>query len=738
MGDPNKLIDRMYRRAERQRRNAINNTDEVAEDVINEERSALHTARGANNSYRSYYITTEREHPDSRDYRESSSEGDAPIYKLNPPEDPKDPEPECNPSERCPMSPSESGDKTLLYIIAGYFVGILMVLMWYYRNPEKACRDLNGKWIFILLFFLLLLILVQRRSARCIAALCLSSLASYQFRAVIMGLAFLVACSGPVKNIIHNICIMANSMSCGQNLLIQALRLMQRIIYDPSHSVEESLQSTLTEVRRLMDKLDKLLLNLERPIAQIHATYKTCADWLVLQKDQFDFKMGTPYNRCLKAGNLSITQCQREFRKETKDCCNQERFAWFCESLKGLKSFFDDNLQWSQVVIEEIFQRLQLCFMKIRYIFITSISFDHKLKLNSTSSLAFYKDQLTEQDITKNFELQRHKFFFIFLWHDLVIFILLLLLILQSLNFWFRYLASERYENVYITKGFENYDDQHYEVMGVRALPLSNCEENLYVKINSRRLLPKEISTVCRSWMFLMITGIQLFSICFVDYSLYNMLTLMSYHGHMTAELQPPSYQKIVIKGGGKIGDILRDLVHAFEPKALKINTQRCLPIPAKPKYLRYFWILLLYLLAWFMVFWEPYGLRQRHRIMIYFYPEESSRRAHDLHYTILKERKIVFEERCKKARLLNAFENNTPLVSWFNSRLKGSDNVPCDSPTCRGIYCTMCFQECNNLCILCSSRYDNDILELGHSSDEQDDDFCSLDNIAQQRDKKA
>jgi len=134
------------------------------------------------------------------------------------------------------------------------------------------------------------------------------------------------------------------------------------------------------------------------------------------------------------------------------------------------------------------------------------------------------------------------------------------------------------------------------------------------------------------------------------------MLTLMSFHGHMTGGLQrklqlgwvfnifnvnftAPAYQKIVIKGGGKIGDILRDLVHAFEPKAFKINTQRCLPTPGKPKYLRYIWILLLYLLAWFMVFWEPYGLRKKHRIMVYFYPEESSRRVHDLHYTILKGR---------------------------------------------------------------------------------------------------
>ncbi|XP_041673837.1 DC-STAMP domain-containing protein 2 [Drosophila eugracilis] len=780
------LTDHVYRRAEtrdRHRRNAIFYQDEDDEDVIYEDRTALQTGRRVENSYRKCYINTKEttksylnnnsnhDQSESKEYREGSPEGDAPIYPLNPPDDPKDPDQDCDPAERSRIFRSKCTDKSLPYVIAGYVVGLLMVLIWYYRHPEKACRDLNGKWVFIVLFFLLLIILVQRRPARCIAALCLASLASYQFRAVIIALAFLVACLGPVKNIIHNICIMANSASCGQNVLKQALRLMQRIIYDPSRSVEEAFQSTLSDARRLMDKLDRLLMSLEGPIAQIHATYNTCTSWLTLQRDHFDVKMGTPYNRCLKAGNLSISQCKSEFRKETKNCCNQQRFAWFCDSLKGVKSFFDDNLQWSQMIIEEIFQRLHLCFIKIRFIFITTISFDHTSKLNSSSSLTTNKDLVNDdQDIGKHFELQRRKFLIVFLWLDLIIFVLLLTVILQSLYFWFRYLAGDSFENIYITKDLENYDDDYYEVMGARALPLSSCEENEYVKLSSRRLLPREYSTICRSWMFLMITGIQLFCICYVDYSLYSMLTLMSSHGQMVStDLQSSAYEKIVIKGGGIIGDILRDLVHAFEPKTFKINTQRCLPVPGKPKYLRYIWILLLYLLAWFMVFWEPYGLRQRHRIMVYFYPQNSKRRARKLHYIILKERKNLFKDRCQQARLLNAFENNNQLlicIPWLNSllrwfgsptylcRCRGSvlckcctickkpltkyDNNPCDLPSCRGIYCNMCFQDCHNVCILCSVPFDTDIFELGNSSSESDAD-CSLGNTnTQQRDKKA
>ncbi|XP_017059463.2 uncharacterized protein LOC108100199 isoform X2 [Drosophila ficusphila] len=529
--------DRIYSRNEirdRQRRNA----NEKSSDESTDSSSEPQTSKKVNYSYKKYYKNIKRpskrninfepylEHRKSRNYRESSPEGDAPIYTLNAPEEPNDPEPKCNPAGHGKKSSSECQDNKLLYMIAGYVVGILMVLIWYYRNPQKARRDLNGRWIFIVLFFLLLIILVQKRPARCIAALCFFSLVRYQFRALIIAFAFLVACCGPVKTTIHNICIMANSLYCGQNVLIQALSPMQRIINDPSHSVEESFQGTLAAVRKLVNKLDKLLLNLEKPIALIHVTYRTCGDWLILQKNHFDYRMGSPYNRCMKAGNLSVAQCQSEFYKETKECCNLQRFAWFCESLRGIKSFFDDNIQWSLLIIEEIFK--------------------------------------------------------------------------------------------------------------------------------------------------------------------------------------PPAYKQVIIKGGGQIGDLLREFVHAFEPKAFKTNTQKCLPIPAKPKYLRYLWIFLLYLLAWFLVFWEPYGLRQRHRIMGHFYPKESRRRVYELHDTILKDRKTLFQTRIKQARLLNAFEDNKFKLPWFNSNkiwrlywgrnsligrsctvcnkpLNKTDHYPCDLPNCRG-----------------------------------------------------
>jgi len=77
MKDSNNLSERKHRRTDvrdRQRRNAIKHPSEVGEDVI--------TAKGVNNSYKNYFITTDRRQPDSRNPRESSPEGDARFENI--------------------------------------------------------------------------------------------------------------------------------------------------------------------------------------------------------------------------------------------------------------------------------------------------------------------------------------------------------------------------------------------------------------------------------------------------------------------------------------------------------------------------------------------------------------------------------------------------------------------------------------------------------------------------------
>ncbi|KRF97637.1 uncharacterized protein Dwil_GK16980 [Drosophila willistoni] len=644
----------------------------------------------------------------------------------------------------------------------GYVLGIFLVLIWYYWHPHRSSQDLNGKWLLLILLALFVLILCYSRATRCVIALSLPTLGSYKGRALLIAFAFFIAVTGPVLNIIRNIGILAHCISCGQTLLKQALIPMHEIMGDPIYAVEQSINTTMSEVRKIMEHLERVLNHLGGPIATIHSSYRTCAEWLRLQQTSFENQMGHPYDRCIGAGSISIQECRAKFGHENKACMAKERFEWFCGNLKELSSFFDGNLQLQQNLLEDIFQHLYVSFAKIHSIFEVTITFDHNRQSGITSKIGNSSDVILEHEISRHLESQMQSFLIVFLWLDTVVFILILTVLLKSIYFRMHYLGSNDYANVYLMQDFYSYDKQLQRLMGVSALPLRAYEQTRYVKITSLRLLPIEISIMTRSVLFLIITGFQLFTICFVDYSLYWMMALMSYHSHRTAELQPRPYTKIVIKGGGMIGNIIRGVVHGFEPlvKNLFIDTVKCLPIPGPPKYLNYWEIFVLCIMAWFLLIWEPYSLRLRHRVMTCFYPEHGSTRAQYLCRRILKDRETFIKGARRKARSLHTYANQDEeficimwyhtLKNWCCGRLTGnylgkvclicnkaltiSDNVSCRTPNCNGIYCQVCFAESNCSCILCNppSVYGDysDISEIEDSSDDSESNSYRPDGI--------
>ncbi|XP_033243944.1 DC-STAMP domain-containing protein 2 isoform X1 [Drosophila miranda] len=682
--------------------------------------------------------------------RSSSTEGEAAIYQLHP--ESEEQVPEHYPSrDSFSVSGWDRRDKITLYMIAGYVLGILLVLIWYYRHPRRASLDLTEKWLLIVLLFLFMMILGYSRAARCVVALIFPTLGSHRGRALLIALAFFVAGTGPVMNIIRNIDIMGHSLSCGQSRLRQALTPMQDIMGQPINIVEHSVQGTITEVRKIMESLDKVLKHLEEPIAEIHANFKSCGEWLRLQQGTFEQQMGTPYDRCLGAGSVSTHDCQTKFGAKRKECNVKDRFVWFCENLKPMASFFERNVQLHHEIFEEIFQRSKQSFINIRKMFVVGITFVGKQKINGTNdSLGRDSDVILEHEIGRTLEAQRRAFILFFVCLDLVVFILVFTVILRSIYFRMLYLGNHNFNNVYITHAFYVYD-RRSEPFGI--LPLHSVENIKFVKITSLRLLPEEFQIMTRSILFLFITGMQLFLICFVDYCLYTMLSMMSHHAHQTAGLKPPAYTRIVITKGGMIGDILRSLVRAFEPyaKNLDVGTEKCLPVPGEPNIFRYYEVLVLCVLAWLLLIWEPYSLRVRHWVMAVFYPIDAYRRVRHLHHRITEERMTFIKNSRRRVRSLYLYSdgNQFMYLSWFSSlkiwclsgcpssfvcktcvictkALTTMDHIYCDTPNCRGVYCQRCFIDSNNHCILCnppSLYWDySDVSETEESSDAADD----------------
>ncbi|XP_064548770.1 DC-STAMP domain-containing protein 2-like [Drosophila montana] len=696
-----------------------------------------------------------------------SDTNDAPIYPEDRPPA-RAAERKADPKERVVY------DNLMIYIILGYITGILLVLFWYLLHNRRESAELNLKWFVIVLLGLLLLIIFYSRSTRCVGILALALMCSYRGRALLVVLAFILALLGPVTNIMRNIEIVALSLSCGQMLLRNALTPMHEIMGEPVYVVEQAVYTCLSQVRKLMERLDAVFRRLEVAIVQLHAGYKGCDQWLILEQTFFDNQMGSPHDRCLGASTIGMQDCVLKFKQNQSICVLEERFQWFCENLKDLPSFFDAHLKDQQQIVDQVFGRPLEIFARIRAHFEVSITFDHsaassKERGTSVSDL--------DQRIAIELKRQTKHLALTYIWLYLVIIILLIFIFVRAIYFRMNYLGSENFRNCYLTKEFYAYNKIQLINYANNALPLRSAERNTYVKLSSFRLVSHELLYVKRSLVFLIIISLQLFIICFVDYSIFWMLAIMSFHSHKTAELQPPAYTKIVIKGGGLIGDILRGLVQAFEPlsKNLIVDIQHCLPLPRPPKFLRYWEIMMLCILAWCLLFWEPYGTRLRHKIMASIYPHNANLRAVYLHRCLLLNRDNFIKIARRKARSLNYYHSENSLSKYLEiyraklykiscgysgtykgkyciiciAKLTRSDYVNCNTAGCRGVYCTSCFLESNSNCILCSQRANygdaSDITDIEDSSDDPerasfrpDNIYCPTGNNRHNRQKSA
>lgn len=92
---------------------------------------------------------------------------------------------------------------------------------------------------------------------------------SYKGRALLVAFAFILATLGPVTNIMRNIEIVAQSLSCGQTLLRNALTPMHEIMGEPVYVVEQAVYTCLSQVRKLMERLDAVFHRQEVAIVQL-------------------------------------------------------------------------------------------------------------------------------------------------------------------------------------------------------------------------------------------------------------------------------------------------------------------------------------------------------------------------------------------------------------------------------------------------------------------------------------
>ncbi|KAM7354818.1 DC-STAMP domain-containing protein 2-like [Cochliomyia hominivorax] len=598
---------------------------------------------------------------------------------------------------------------------------------------------------------------------QCTVTLAIPILCSSKGRSVIIATAFFIAATGPTVNIFHNIDIMVTSLTCGQMQLKEALSDMLDTLNKPLVAIKEAISNCIRELRKVLKNVQNVLLRIQDLIMAILNGIKQGFNWLENIVKMCNTEFGTPFERCMNISRTAMEDCRSKLGPIKGLCQLTHVFSMLCYTAKivdvvcVLVDFVSDD------IIATVMAKLEMFVAEIKNLFDVSISFDHDFYFQTTSSKELKQVQ---KDIMSDIHKKMNTFVLIFGWLDLTSMLLLFVIIIKAIYFRLKYIHNPGYQNCYITNEFLEIDEQRKRLQMETVLPLTFLERFKYPKITDCRLTRQEFLGIARSSMFLIITTIQLFCICFADYCLYWILAMISIFGHKHSGFEVPPYITVDVQGGGFIADIFRGIVHAFEPIAqnYSMDSETCLPNPRIPNFSNYIIIAMIVSMAWIFLFFQPYGLRLRHIIMRLYYPEAARQRAIWLHNKILLKRMSFFKLARRKARLLfkkTPSDENVYCLEWLRARteqywccrillgkrskdkcllcgtsLDNDKRVKCDTIGCSAVYCKNCFQESYHTCCICNhpTQYGDfsDISEVEDSSDDPDtvhvdetEDYC-------------
>ncbi|XP_037815188.1 DC-STAMP domain-containing protein 2 [Lucilia sericata] len=653
--------------------------------------------------------------------------------------------------------------KALNLVFFGYVFGIILTIIWYNYVTKEELNTL--RWICFIVIGFIVLLLSYSMEVRCTVTLAIPILCSSKGRSVIIAVGFFLAATGPTVNIFHNIDVMVTSLTCGQMQLKEALSEMLDALKKPLVAIKEAIRNAINDLRNVLKKVQVVLLRIEELVIIILASIKNAFAWLENIVKMCNTKFGTPYERCMDISKLAMQDCRAKLGPIKGICRVTHVFSMLCYTAKivDVICVLVDFVNYA--IIAKVMEKLAAFVGEIKKLFDVSITFDHDFYFQTTTSKEL---QQVKTDIMADIHRKMRTFVLIFGWLDLMSLVLLIVIVIKAIYFRLKYIHNLGYQNNYITNEFLEIDEKRKSLQMETVLPLTFTESFKYPGLTDCRLTKQEWLGIAQSSMFLIISTIQLFCICFADYCLFWILAMISFYGHKELGFEVPPYITVEVEGGGFVGEIFRGIVHAFEPisQNYTMDSKTCLPNPRTPYYAYYYLITMIIITAWIFLFCQPYGLRLRHIVMRLYYPEVARQRAAWLHSKILLKRMSFFKLARRKARLLfkkNSTIDNVSCLDWLRAQtdqycicrfilgqrskdkcilcgipLDSDLRKKCETVGCSAIYCKNCFKESLSMCCLCNNPVEygdfSDISEVEDSSDDPDaihydetDEYCAL-----------
>ncbi|XP_051901657.1 DC-STAMP domain-containing protein 2-like [Pristis pectinata] len=570
---------------------------------------------------------------------------------------------------------------------------------------------------------------------------------SKQGRAFLLALAFGLVAQGPLQNIVTNFTRGADSIACGAELAMNQTRELMQKAKEPLIAALDKIKTIAVSAKGVGDRVRKFFISMKNSIKHIVRILRNIYRWFSHIGKVCNKELGEPYRKCVKIFDDAITRCLSLLGlfgflcyivNVVKPLCGLVTIIQlFCL----IPNYIKDQL--NQRIAEPISDALE----KVAKEFEFNISMQHHFHIyaNQSKSLSHLALDIMEEiwqrigGVYESIGILGYSST-----------IMMLYLYIQALVYRKNYLFRDDYDNCYITNQFLQIDIMRARTGKSTVLPLRFLEACRYIQPWSLYLTVSEKKKYVIGFARVLRQGLAVLFIILLDYSIYWVLDMVSYHLQVEIIARSPVILGISVNGTGYASDIYRNVVDSFDAVQggnITVISRKCALVPSPPNFKIYTLIGVLYGAAFFIVLFGCYVTRLRRYICSVYYPSRERERVCYLYNQIHSKRSSLVSSLLRSVRKNSTDAGHTNILLVLAARYKvfawiaalagtyqnycmacgrvaeGEEYemfVPCITPGCKGYYCAECYQHMNNICSVCMGplAYQGDIDEEVDSSD--------------------
>ncbi|KAL0271510.1 UNVERIFIED_CONTAM: hypothetical protein PYX00_008582 [Menopon gallinae] len=571
-----------------------------------------------------------------------------------------------------------------------------------------------------------------------------------------MTYALYLSFTGPVHNMMHNMGILSDSMTCGQEMVRRTLRQIEDMVKAPFRAMKDTLTKIKKALQEAIDKTKTFFDNIKRIILSILYVIKKAVSWLGSIVNFCNKELGTPFQRCMKTLDDAIEDCKAKMGIMGFLCHVVHVVKALCYTVKFLDLICLFTEFVSDAIVGLVKRKLREFSTQIKNLFYVSVEFSHTYEhnLEASNSTKFIARTIIHE-MTKKFE-KLYKFFNLLGWGFSFFFILIFF---RVYYYKYKYLSSDSYDNRYITSYIAELDLRRLKANRETILPLELRERKHYCSATSLRLLRSEVESILTTMLVLSLSTFQIAAFMLCDYGLYWVLFTIYHEGQKQVVQVEGAEIGLHVSGNGSLAKFYSNLGKALKiPKNpnLDVDPTHCLPDPIPPDKDKYMQIACLTGFCWILAVVEVYNLRLRNVVMSHYYPERAKERAVWLYNHILRSRggfvkfarrQLRRKKRCAKGKRTEKITIKQRIFAKmpFLAKLFGQENEDacilcgtpkskeevlkkCATPGCGGKYCIKCFASLGNICTICQHPIEyGDITDISEEKDSSDESFEEL-----------